>query len=536
MMLKRWFGKKPDETGESALDFLLMSNLNLHSRMEEGLPGNQRLAVLWWDILTRLRPTIFCDIGAHDGTASIATRAKFPDLPIYAFEANPEVFGLHSAALEAQRIRFVNLAISDAEGPARMYAPVTLSQYYRRGRVLPGKIDEPKATAKTSLLLRDEEATYNELNVPGTTLDGFFAKEGVHVAEQRFALWIDVEGAAAKVLHGASGILSSTVAVFIETEGFKFWKDQKDCVHVTQELIQQGFIPIARDREYGDHQFNLLFVKADEVAGIAGELFNRQSAWRNCLADTEPITAGGRAASTSVGSHFQKSMPILIPAFNSVTYLRATVSELRRRGFQNLVVVDNASTFPPMLEYLSQIDREITVIRLRDNRGPRDLFLDRKNFVSLPQYFCITDPDLEFNPALPEDFLCELAVLTEEHQVGKAGFAISLADREKMQEDVFEVGTNRARIWEREAQFWEQKIGLTSTGDEVYRAGIDTTFAVYNKRYFDASHYWYAVRVAGKYTCRHLPWYKETGLPAEEEEYYRAHARFSHYLTFQPRP
>jgi len=122
------------------------------------------------------------------------------------------------------------------------------------------------------------------------------------------------------------------------------------------------------------------------------------------------------------------------------------LSALHRRGLRNIVVVDNASTFPPFLEYLSSIVSEVTVIRLSHNLGPHDVFLNSKNYWALPQYFCVTDPDVELNPDLPEDFLCELAALTEKHQVGKSGFALDLSDRPLMRNDLFQIGNDKWRI------------------------------------------------------------------------------------------
>jgi hypothetical protein len=59
---------------------------------------------------------------------------------------------------------------------------------------------------------------------------------------------------------------------------------------------------------------------------------------------------------------------------------------------------------------------------------------------------------------------------------------------------------------------------------------IDTTFAVYNKKYFRRDAPFEAVRVAGLFTCRHLPWYRDSRLPLQEEEFYRRTARVSTYL------
>ena len=81
-----------------------------------------------------------------------------------------------------------------------------------------------------------------------------------------------------------------------------------------------------------------------------------------------------------------------------------------------------------------------------------------------------------------------------------------------------------------ETRFWQQQIGKTLSGDPIYRAPIDTTFAVYNKRYFRRETHLAAVRFGGRYTCRHLPWYKDNGLDAAEDRYYREHQEWSTFL------
>lgn len=515
-----------------ATDYLLMSNLNVLDRGEEGPAGNGRLTSLLWDVLERLRPTVFFDIGAFDGACAVAAKQRFPRLLVYSFEANPEIFAMNRSTVSAAGVTYLNRAISDSVGAVTMYAPRTLSRYYDKGVVLPGHINEPKTTGKTSLLLRNEDAVYEEFNVNATTLDAFLVEEGFDVAEQRIALWIDVEGAADKVLQGAEKALASSVAVLIEVENFEFWKEQKDSAYITRELITKGFVPVARDREYGDHQFNILFVKAALIPRIAAELFDARSPLRSCMSSSAPQQTAARVRtrpSSSLGAHFEKRIPILIPVFNSVTYLKSMVSQLRRYGFEEIIAIDNASTFPPLLDYLSQSSPDLSVIRLEENKGPHNLFLDPKNLLALPDHFCITDPDLELNPSLPDDFIYELISLTEKYRVGKAGLALDISDWSKMRHDKFRIGAADYQIWEWEAQFWKDPIGFTSTGDEVYSASVDTTFAVYNKRFFDPTEHLKGVRVGGKYTCRHLPWYKDRIVPPEEEAFYRASQKFSYY-------
>lgn len=223
-------------------------------------------------------------------------------------------------------------------------------------------------------------------------------------------------------------------------------------------------------------------------------------------------------------------IPILIPCFNAITYARGMVEQLRARGLRRLILVDNASEYPPMREYLAAPGPGVTVVHQAENKGPRCIFLDQVNFASLPQFFCVTDPDLVLNPEMPADFVTQLVALTERQSIGKAGLALDISDRTSMRHEDILMDERLCKIWEWEEQFWQDPLQPLPGGDPVFRAAIDTTFAVYNKRFFDACAPLAAVRVAGRFTCRHLPWYQDVGLPIEEERFYRRHARYSYYM------
>lgn len=228
-----------------------------------------------------------------------------------------------------------------------------------------------------------------------------------------------------------------------------------------------------------------------------------------------------------------RDVPVLIPVFNNPTYLRKMIGQLRGIGLSNIIVVDNGSAYPPFLDYLDSLEVELTVVRLNENSGPRRLFRDAALYDRLPQYFCLTDPDLAFNPDLPPDFLERLTSLTKKYQVGKAGFSLDISEPEKMIAAPFQIGEESYRIWEWEAQFWHAR--LEEKGDPAYRASIDTTFAVYNKEFFRAENFLDAIRVAGRYTARHLPWYADHRLPSEEADFYRAASRHSFYTGTPPK-
>jgi hypothetical protein len=239
---------------------------------------------------------------------------------------------------------------------------------------------------------------------------------------------------------------------------------------------------------------------------------------------------------SSVAELLQREVPIFIPSFNNPTYVRSMIDQLNARGLVNITVVDNASTSPEMRAYLDNEVRAI-VVRLKSNRGPRDIYLNDANFVLLPDVFCVTDPDLELNPKLPVDFLARLVALTERYQIGKAGFALDVSDPEALRDDyLVKHGNKKYTIWEWEQRFWSKPIGELGSLGTVYRASIDTTFAVYNKKYFRQGTHFQAVRVGGVFTCRHLPWYRDRSLPPAEERTYCDTQRFSFYLEHPNSP
>lgn len=98
-----------------------------------------------------------------------------------------------------------------------------------------------------------------------------------------FFLWVDVEGAAERVLTGALQVLRRTLALFVECENFRFWRDGSTPGGIASLLFQAGFVPVARDREYGDHQFNVLFVAGRVAHLLVPTLFDASSPVRACL-------------------------------------------------------------------------------------------------------------------------------------------------------------------------------------------------------------------------------------------------------------
>jgi hypothetical protein len=131
---------------------------------------------------------------------------------------------------------------------------------------------------------------------------------------------------------------------------------------------------------------------------------------------------------------------------------------------------------------------------------------------------------------MPEDFISKLIWATNYYKIGKAGLALRIDDVAEMHDRKFTIQGREYHAAEWELQWWKDEIGHFEDGSPIYRAVTDTTFAVYNKNYFTPVLFYESVRVAGNYTCRHLPWYRNNGLGMDEENLYRETQKWSYHM------
>lgn len=223
--------------------------------------------------------------------------------------------------------------------------------------------------------------------------------------------------------------------------------------------------------------------------------------------------------------------PLIIPTFNNPTYLKNFIEQKALESFSRIEIYDNGSTFPPMIQLLQEIEKKdkVNIRRLNSNYGPHYVLRNPEIYSTLPDIFCLSDPDIEFSSQLPEDFLVQLFTISEKYEFGKVGFAIEIPEADELETpQVFMEGQLWTVIdWER--QFWSSLIGTTDRGDKIYRASLDTTFALYNKKFFNPSDRYPALRVAGTFISRHLGFYKETKISKKESEFYKKLSRFSYF-------
>lgn len=210
-----------------------------------------------------------------------------------------------------------------------------------------------------------------------------------------------------------------------------------------------------------------------------------------------------------------KEIPIIIINFNQLFFLKKLVDFLLKREFKNIVIIDNASTYPPLLRYYEQNKNVIKVEKLSINEG-HDVFFKNKDLQKkyARGFYFLTDADIVPNENLPKDFPSAMLSLLLKYykKINKIGFAIdteSIPDYYPLKQKV--------QAWEK--RFWE-----TELEKDLFFANIDTTFALYKPKYpktlFNLFNFMTAIRMAGPYTCLHGGWYIDPNNMTEENLFY----------------
>ena len=72
-----------------------------------------------------------------------------------------------------------------------------------------------------------------------------------------------------------------------------------------------------------------------------------------------------------------RDIPIIINSFNRLTTLRRLIASLEQRGLTNIHILDNCSTYPPLLEWYATGGGGYDIIRLPKNLGFKALWNHR---------------------------------------------------------------------------------------------------------------------------------------------------------------
>ena len=197
--------------------------------------------------------------------------------------------------------------------------------------------------------------------------------------------------------------------------------------------------------------------------------------------------------------------PVYITVRDRVEHLRGLVAWLESAGCERIVLVDNDSAWPPLIDYLAGTPHE--VVRLGQNAGARAVWLRR--LMPTDGWYVVTDPDLDPD-GCPLDALERLHDVMERHpRFIKAGVGLRLDDLPESMDSL---------EWERSLVGPHREIE-----PGVFDSLVDTTFALYRPGTADHQ-LGPAVRLGAPYVFRHPSWYAEAGELSDEDRFYLSRA------------
>ena len=212
-----------------------------------------------------------------------------------------------------------------------------------------------------------------------------------------------------------------------------------------------------------------------------------------------------------------KTLPIVILNRDRLIPLQEQVSALKSKGYHNITIIDNQSTYPPLLEWYKDSGLDVFYNDVTENscHAFRDLVLmQHPKFVEITSnWYVFNDSDIIPLDTVPDNFINDLIDFAKRHNKSKVGMSIKIDDLDLSY-------PLNAWVHSYESLYWTNAI---IDGDiELYPHPIDTTFAVHAPNTIPT---WSndTLRVGEPYIVKHAPFYYNPDSLTEDEKYYLAY-------------
>lgn len=198
-------------------------------------------------------------------------------------------------------------------------------------------------------------------------------------------------------------------------------------------------------------------------------------------------------------------IPIIINNRDLLTWPKAMVERIKKYdNVGDIIIIDNASTYPPLLEWY---DTYPCIIIKQDNLGFAGAWDGGFIRALNPEYYVVTDSDMGLNDT-PDNTLVYLKEKVDELKLGKVGLGLN-----------WQV-VKRECPYYNHMQDYELKRWLKTRveSDVALDVPIDTTFALYKENHYFIG----GGSTFAPYIARHYPWEftREEYASNEEFQYY----------------
>lgn len=186
------------------------------------------------------------------------------------------------------------------------------------------------------------------------------------------------------------------------------------------------------------------------------------------------------------------TVTVVINNRNLVTWPKAMVDRIEHfSSLAEIIVVDNGSTYPPVLEWYSGLRHRVVRAANLGHRAPWSPEINREIHTDL---YVVSDPDLDLAET-PLDCLEHLArCLALFPQARKIGLGLAVSGIPPASPYFEHVASVERPVWE-----------LPLLGGLIRKAPVDTTFAIYHKKLMNEYRVTGA-RADAPYVARHIPW------------------------------
>lgn len=197
--------------------------------------------------------------------------------------------------------------------------------------------------------------------------------------------------------------------------------------------------------------------------------------------------------------------PIILTNINRLTTCKKMVEDLfKLNANAQIYIIDNNSTYPPLLEWYNQVKNDITIIKNSTNLGPWSFFYSGHYINIDSEWYIYSDADLELNPDMPYNWQ-EIMM----DYVLKHGRKASLALR---MDDIPDHYPFKDLVKGHQNICW-----YPMDEPDIYKAVTDMTFTMDQKI---KGHRYESIRLGGNFMARHIPWYIDFNNISDEEKYY----------------
>lgn len=193
---------------------------------------------------------------------------------------------------------------------------------------------------------------------------------------------------------------------------------------------------------------------------------------------------------------------------NRLTTCKKMVEDLFKLSpSANIYIIDNASTYQPLLDWYEEVKNDIKIIKNNTNLGPWSFFYSGHYNNINSEIYIYSDADLELNPNMPYNWQ-EIFLHYLEKYKRKPSLALRMDDIPESSDILSIIKNHQSVCW------------YPTEEENIYKAVTDMTFSMDKK----SNGYRYeSIRIAGNFTCRHIPWYINFDNITEEEKYYLEH-------------